>query len=513
MYINIESLSDDAIIHLLPTSSSTKPIFRKRVRKEHIEISYDYYVGIEKVRIAKKIDICSDEEIKKEKEKFFETIDKYNKITDVIICKKKDLRKDIIDKFRYCEPVIEYEEQPIQIDPYILGLWLGDGHSRLSSLTSIDKIIIDRWYKYAEELGLSVKKTYRKDRESNIKKGETERLYSYDINSGTKFGKKDRNIFLKYLTDYNLIKNKHIPDCYLKNNKDVRLQVLAGIIDTDGYYDKGVYEVIQKSKKLSLDICTLATSLGFYTQITKCKKICTNSKTKAWNYYYRIYISINQNSPIIPVILERKKAQTVKNYYNPKIALCEDDIPKQIEWNEEKELFMMSVIKKFLVENPKSKSIPWVKLVKACSKFGNISSDALRAKYREIKDKYPLDDVKIYKDDLTTESDDWMDKITVILDKIELNKPLDKKEKNWVAGQKSRKTHSLEQEKLLSKIPIFNMTMFEMKWWENYDDILFDLENNIPLDKKQKCWIYRQKKLTDPKRKEAFNKLYSLYDE
>lgn len=33
-------------------------------------------------------------------------------------------------------------------------------------------------------------------------------------------------------------KNKHIPESYLKSSIETRLQILAGIIDTDGYSDK-----------------------------------------------------------------------------------------------------------------------------------------------------------------------------------------------------------------------------------------------------------------------------------
>lgn len=522
MYKSIESFSDDDDIHLFPTSASSKPSFRKRTRKKHIELSYDYYVGIEKIRIAKNIPRYSDEDkddendedykkyIAEEKDKFSKTIENYNKITDVIICKKKDLREDIISKFRYSQPIIEYDKQLVNIDPYILGLWLGDGHSNTSALTSIDSIIIEAWCKYAKQLEMYVTKSFRAERVSEIKEGETEELYAYYITTQTKFGKRDRNTFLKALTDYNLIKNKHIPLVYLNNSKEIRLKLLAGIIDTDGYYDMGVYEITQKNLSLSEDIYTLSTSLGFYTQIQKVKKNCTNSVTKAWNFYYRIYISINQISPTIPVLLERKKARNLKNFCNPKIVLFDKDIPKKIEWNEEKELYMMSVIKKFMIDNPELKRIPWVKLVKACPKFGNISSDALRAKYRETKNKYLMDDIDVCEDSFSTITDEWMNCIKPILYKIENNILLTKVEKTWISNQKTRKSHSSEQLKLLSKIPIFNMSYVEIKWWEYYNDIYSNLKNGISLNRNQKGWIYRQKKLTDPKRKKAFEKISEL---
>ena len=57
--------------------------------------------------------------------------------------------------------------------------------------------------------------------------------------------------------------NRRIPKQYLINTTNVRLQVLAGIIDTIGSFDKNVYTLTSTSK----DITFLARSLGFSAQI------------------------------------------------------------------------------------------------------------------------------------------------------------------------------------------------------------------------------------------------------
>jgi hypothetical protein len=62
------------------------------------------------------------------------------------------------------------------------------------------------------------------------------------------------------------LNNKHIPEVYLKKF-DVRLKVLAGLIDTDGYLGEGGYDFVLQTKRFE-DIVQLSRSLGF-----KCRDI------------------------------------------------------------------------------------------------------------------------------------------------------------------------------------------------------------------------------------------------
>ena len=86
--------------------------------------------------------------------------------------------------------------------------------------------------------------------------------------------KKNENIFFKFLQSHNLINNKHIPDVYKVNDRNVRLQVLAGILDSDGYLIHNCFEVTQKSKQLADDIVFLARSLGLATTMRPSVKFC-----------------------------------------------------------------------------------------------------------------------------------------------------------------------------------------------------------------------------------------------
>ena len=112
------------------------------------------------------------------------------------------------------------------------------------------------------------------------------------------------------MKDLNLLKNKHIPEIYKVNDRKVQLEILAGIIDTDGYYSKlgKYYEITQKNKTLSDDILFITRSLGFTAYQKECKKSCEYKGEKKEGTYYKITISGNDLDEI-PVKIDRKKAE------------------------------------------------------------------------------------------------------------------------------------------------------------------------------------------------------------
>ena len=104
--------------------------------------------------------------------------------------------------------------------------------------------------------------------------------------------------------------NKHIPDVYKINDRQTRLELLAGIIDTDGSYcdnSKG-YDIIQKNKVLADDILFVARSLGFSANMSQCQKSCMYKGEKKTGTYYRMHLS-GDNLSSIPVKCPRKMAK------------------------------------------------------------------------------------------------------------------------------------------------------------------------------------------------------------
>lgn len=150
-------------------------------------------------------------------------------------------------KLRYSDAVeFDSSNDDLLIDPYLLGVWLGDGNSANPAVTD--------------------------------------------------------------LKTYNLLDNKHIPECYLTSSIYNRLQLLAGLIDTDGGSSESHFKIIQRNKVLADNIVFLSRSLGFRTSIKKVTKTIKSSGFSG--QYYRINISGNITN--IPT----KRKQAVENNPN-----------------------------------------------------------------------------------------------------------------------------------------------------------------------------------------------------
>ncbi|AYV81950.1 MAG: putative DNA mismatch repair protein MutS-like protein [Harvfovirus sp.] len=228
----------------------------------------------------------------------------YNRIGDVISITVENFLKlpnNIIRILYSFKQSIEYLEKPISIDPYMLGLWLGDGTSAEPAITNIDEEITDYIYKFADDrkLRVSIRKKYLYD-DDGMK-------YDSEVNTYYIAGN-PKNTFRDALKNYNLLNNKHIPLDYLLNTRAIRLQVLAGLIDTDGYLKDNCYEIVQKSDKIANGLIDLSRSLGFKTAHSKVNKTCVKKNgERVTGIYNRVAISGDRLTDI-PVLLPRKKA-------------------------------------------------------------------------------------------------------------------------------------------------------------------------------------------------------------
>lgn len=195
-------------------------------------------------------------------------------------------------RFKGYKTGIDFWEEIINIDPYFLGLWLGDGHSGSTSITTADKEIVEYLNKFARHEGLNIRVQEQLNNKSSV----------YALSNNWK------NYLLRDMKEYNLINNKHIPFEYKVNLKEVRLQVLAGLVDSDGSITKGKYpyiDYITKSKQLADDIYFLASSLGFQVVITPCKK---GIKSRGFiGDYFRLSISGDLSQ--IPTKIKRKQSK------------------------------------------------------------------------------------------------------------------------------------------------------------------------------------------------------------
>ncbi len=211
---------------------------------------------------------------------------------------------------------VDFPYKEVDIDPYFLGYWLGDGNSRNTGITTIEKCVVDYYENYAKSLDLHIRKS-----DSNKTRCPT---YHASGNRG------QGNKLLKMLKKHNLVCNKHIPHIYKCNSREIRLQLLAGILDSDGSNSQNSYDIIQKNETLLDDIIYLARSLGFACYKKECKKSCIYNGEKKEGIYYRTCIH-GKGLEEIPVKCERKKVQPrrqIKDALTTRIKV----VPKGVDY-------------------------------------------------------------------------------------------------------------------------------------------------------------------------------------
>lgn len=183
----------------------------------------------------------------------------------------------------------------LPIPPYILGLWLGDGHSHEPALTTMDECLKEAWCEWAIENGSAIK-------EHRITSSKATTYSAVTIAGGARHG---ANPARNALRDLGVLGNKHIPHHYLTASIEDRLELLAGLIDSDGHNGGGSFDFISKFQSLSESVMFLARSLGFSAYIKSCEKGCTYRGKRKVGKFWRLCISGDCDR--IPVRLARKR--------------------------------------------------------------------------------------------------------------------------------------------------------------------------------------------------------------
>ena len=197
----------------------------------------------------------------------------------------------------------ELESKEYDIPPYILGLWLGDGNSTCTriSVNVQEQQIVEDLRKYA----LSINKKV------NITPEKNENCLSVSISDC--LSRNQTNQFRQSLLRYNLISNKHIPECYFYGSKSQRSDLLAGLINSDGWARNGRGRKTICFGNTNTDLITgakrLADSLGYTTNIIKArdvtvgKGLCEGCVLKPY-YHLSIHEFYNDN------LMENKRTDT-----------------------------------------------------------------------------------------------------------------------------------------------------------------------------------------------------------
>ena len=238
--------------------------------------------------------------------------------------------------YGYKATEVNWPNQKVLLDPYMLGIWLGDGIVNGTDFAccpekdpEIVQYLMDWCNKNACELLHDDAYRFRVRRvgagltreamghgsTSNSCKGCQKKKCSLCDSPNTPITQThataEKNPLKEAIDYYGLLRNKHIPSDYLMNDRNTRLQLLAGLVDTDGYLgnDGKRIQIPQANHSLAMQIDSLASSLGFTVSVDVLQKknIAFNGgEKKDYPDHLRVSISGKHLSDI-PTRVARKK--------------------------------------------------------------------------------------------------------------------------------------------------------------------------------------------------------------
>lgn len=303
---HIDSCSDHFWATL--THQDRKQIFRNggKVEKEWVEVENTYpdkypnltknlissikasFTGkINKSSISNQYGIpySSVNQILSEKDFIFRKFGTVKTTQEIVDSFYTGKRKDFNHSIPMTQP-LEYKEVELPIDPYVLGVWLGDGHSADSTITQHENDSVEL-RSLIEERGYPTRS--RKDPQT------------FSI----------ANLQTKLRLN-GLLNNKHIPELYLRSSIEQRLELLRGLMDTDATCSKGGHcEFTQSNSILAENFRELITSLGI--KFTCKSRIPKNSTT---GLYGKLSFRFTFTTNLLVFNLTRKKDRLRTDYGN-----------------------------------------------------------------------------------------------------------------------------------------------------------------------------------------------------
>ena len=163
---------------------------------------------------------------------------------------------------------LEGTRSDLAIDPYVLGAWLGDGHSAGNRITSetpeIPMYIEARGYDVRSQGGMlySITLPAATPASSRTCPDCGGRLTGASLCAACR---SDHGTFTALLRSLGVLGAKHIPAAYLRASEAARRDLLAGLMDTDGTVVKGVgsCQLAVTDRRLADDVFELVVSLGY----------------------------------------------------------------------------------------------------------------------------------------------------------------------------------------------------------------------------------------------------------
>lgn len=197
-------------------------------------------------------------------------------------------------------------EKNLPIDPYILGLWLGDGTASCGQITQ--ELNSKAW-------DIIKNKGYEISENQEKREGvHAERRTVYGL--------------MSLLRQNNLLNNKHIPEIYQRGSIEQRTALIRGLMDANGFYSKSNGRFIMSTihKWQSDGLIKLLASLG----VKASENILVKSNGYKENItYYDIKFDTNLFNPFLCRNQDIIGKETKNQYWSIKSVVPTETIPTQ----------------------------------------------------------------------------------------------------------------------------------------------------------------------------------------
>lgn len=198
---------------------------------------------------------------------------------------------------------IDFGNDKYLFDPYFVGLYLGDGCCINGlNITTQREEVVEYLREFARTYGLGFRAAEKRNGENKAKS------YFFPYAFANNNTPNPLQVTIRGLgLEGKVARDKFIPHQYKVASVEDRFSLLAGLLDTDAFYDKekNTFEYCSKSKRLADDVVFVCRSLGFFAQIGKTKVVKGES-------YYRIQISGDLNLIPTKVAIRQGRARKQK---------------------------------------------------------------------------------------------------------------------------------------------------------------------------------------------------------
>jgi phage terminase large subunit-like protein len=225
---------------------------------------------------------------------------------------------------------LQCDAADLPIDPYVLGAWLGDGHTHSAELTcSVDdgeilQGLCDAGLVVTEKCAAAGKaRTYSlkndkggkcsRGHEGEIVKGHCracERLIDRANRRGLPLPERTNVSFREELRNAGVLNNKHIPAKYLRASFSQRLALMQGLMDTDGYINKNgkVINFDTTCEAIRDGVAELLATFGLKFTIIPRKMRCNRRDVPGTSYRFQFSCFSD-----LPVFRLGRKLQRMRN--------------------------------------------------------------------------------------------------------------------------------------------------------------------------------------------------------